>query len=344
MSINKSYTTLTPKALSEFRQKIDPKAYQRSLSIVLFWCFLDITLYILFLSGVFAAHHGILKFIFGLLAGISASAMFVLAHDAAHGSLFKNKWVAEIMGTLYMLPALNSYRLWCFGHNRIHHGFTSYTPIDWIWRPLTKDEYEQLTTVKKWIYRSERSLWGSGLHYILKIWWEKMVLFMPDDLSASKKRAIILGKGIVALFALVLGTAAYINNGFWGIFCALILPFVVFNYVISLVIYIHHTHPDIPFFDERKEWSHTVGAIFCTSVVYTHWFIDNFLIHHILIHTPHHVDIRIPFYRLKTAYNSVKPYYADYIHEYRLNWSGLYQIFKSCKLYDYKKHIWSTFE
>ncbi len=340
--MNTNYTKLTPKDLSEFRRKITPKAYQRSTGTVLFWCTLDLALYLLFIYGVFSASSIIGKLIFGFLAGVSASSMFVLAHDAAHGSLFKNKWTAEIMGTLYMLPALNSYRLWCFGHNRIHHGFTSYTPIDWIWRPLTKDEYQQLSPMKKFLYRSERSFWGCGIHYIIKVWWQKMAFFMPDE-SPKKKRAIRIGKGIVLGFALILGFFAYANSGLWGVFCGLILPFIVFNYVISLVIYLHHTHPEIPFFDERAEWSHTVGAIFCTTVIRTHWLIDNFLIHHILTHTPHHVDIRIPFYRLNAAYESVKPYYGDFIHEYHLRWSELFHIFKSCKLYDYKNHSWQRF-
>jgi hypothetical protein len=31
-----------------------------------------------------------------------------------------------------MLPSLNMYRLGSYGHNRVHNGFTSYTPVVWI--------------------------------------------------------------------------------------------------------------------------------------------------------------------------------------------------------------------
>ncbi len=343
MNITSDYADLTQKDITELRQKITPKAYKKSMPTVIFWCALDMAFYLFFMYGVFAINNYIGKLISGFLAGIAASGMFVLAHDAAHGSLFKNKWVAEIMGTIYMLPALNSYRLWCFGHNRIHHGFTSFSPIDWIWRPLTIDEYKSLSGFKKFLYRAERSFWGCGLHYIIKVWWPKMVMFMPDDLQASKVRAIKIGKLAVVLFALLIGTIYYSHQGWFSVFAALIVPFIVFNYVISLIVYIHHTHPQVPFFDERSEWNHTIGAVFCTTVIHTNWLVDKFITHHILIHTPHHADIRIPFYRLKTAFSSIKEHYSAYIHEYKLNFSTLLNIFKTCKLYDYKNHIWYNF-
>jgi omega-6 fatty acid desaturase (delta-12 desaturase) len=343
MTITASYSDLTPKDVTELRKKIDPKAYEKSMPITLFWCGLDITLYLLCMFGVFAIHHVAGKMICGLLAGVAASGMFVLAHDAAHGSLFKNEWVAEVMGTIFMLPALNSYRLWCFGHNRIHHGFTSFSPIDWIWRPLTIAEYNDLNLFNKFLYRMERSFSGCGLHYILKVWWPKMVCFMPENLQSAKVRAIRIGKLIIAAFALAIGILYYLHSGFIGVLAALVIPFIVFNYAISLIVYLHHTHPELPFFDERAEWNHSVGAVFCTTVIHTNWLIDKFITHHILIHTPHHVDIRIPFYRLKTAFNSIKQHYSHYIHEYKMNWSTLLHIFNTCKLYDYHTHQWHSF-
>lgn len=336
------YNLLSPKDLSEVRKKIDPKAYKHSNPTIIFWCVLDFLFYLFSMYGLFAVHNIFAKLFFGFLAGIAASSMFVLAHDAAHGALFKNKWVAEVMGTIFMLPALNIYRLWCFGHNRIHHGFTSFSPIDWIWRPLTIDEYINLSRTKRVLYRIERSLYGCGLHYLSKVWLPKMVLFMPEGLKRPQTNAIKLGKFIVLAFAIALGILSYRLGGLFDVFAALILPFLIFNYVISLIVYLHHTHPDIPFFDERAEWNHTVGALYCTTIIYSHWLID-ILTHNIMVHTPHHVDIRIPFYRLKMAFKNIKTHYGSYLHEYHLDWSGLRKIFKTCKLYDYHAHTWHNF-
>lgn len=336
------YNTLSAKTLHDVRKIINPIAYQHSKFKIVFWCCLDLAFYLLSLYGVIATHNIFLKLIFSLTTGIAISSLFVLAHDAAHGALFKKKWMAELVGTLFMLPALNVYRLWCFGHNRIHHGFTSFSPIDWIWRPLTIEEYLALPKIKRILYRIERSVYGCGLHYFSKVWLPKMVLFIPGQLQRKEIYSLYLCKLVVLIFAITFGTFAYKLDGVLGIFTMLILPFIVFNYVISLIVYLHHTHPDIPFFNEKADWNHTIGALFCTTIINSNWLIDT-LTHNILVHTPHHVDIRIPFYRLKTALKEIKEKYSPYLHEYHLNWSQLRKIFNSCKLYDYQNHTWHNF-
>ncbi len=337
-----SYNELSTKDIKIVRQNIDEIAFKRSHTKVIFWCIFDIAFYLISLYGVFAIDNIFGKIACGIVTGIAVSSLFVLAHDAAHGSLVKNKWLAEIIGTVFMLPSLNVYRLWCYGHNRVHHGFTSFSPIDWIWRPLTISEYRELSTFRRLVYRMERSFYGCGLHYVIKVWWPKMMNFMPTGLPKEQVKALRLSKLVVISFAVIFAIVAYKLGGFTGVFLGLILPFIVFNYVISLVVYLHHTHPDIPFFDEKNEWNQAIGVIYCTTVVKAHWLID-MVTHHILTHTPHHIDIRIPFYRLKTAFNGIKKDHAQYLHEYKLTWKTLRSVFKQCKLYDYHNHKWYSF-
>ncbi|MCX7123950.1 MAG: fatty acid desaturase [Gammaproteobacteria bacterium] len=337
------YQNIEAKTLRAVREKIGPIAYQRSRLIIGAWCVLDILFFSLSLLGVILTHQPLLKIFFSLLMGIASSSLFVLAHDAAHGALFRKNWLAELIGTIFMLPALNVYRLWCFGHNRIHHGFTSLSSVDWIWRPLSIEEYQSLSRIKKTMYRVERSLYGCGFHYLAKVWLPKMILFMPGKLAKREKIKLWISKFWVFAYALFMTIIAYHLDGLLGIFTLLVLPFIVFNYVISLIVYLHHTHPEIPFFDAKTEWNHSIGALYCTTVIHSHWLIDC-LTHNILTHTPHHVDIRIPFYRLKVAFKSIKMHYSNYLHEYGLNSKVLRHIFRSCKLYDYETHTWHTFK
>ena len=62
-----------------------------------------------------------------------------------------------------------------------------------------------------------------------------------------------------------------------------------------------------------------------------------------MVHLPHHVDVRIPFYHLKHAYEDLKKQYSDQMFEYRFRWSTIWGIFKQCKLYDYHLGKWYTF-
>jgi len=66
--------------------------------------------------------------------------------------------------------------------------------------------------------------------------------------------------------------------------------------------------------------------------------------HNILIHTPHHIDVRIPFYHLKRAYTDLRQHYHQYMHEYQFSWREVAKTFKQCKLYDYKAKKWYGFK
>ncbi|MHB1579262.1 MAG: fatty acid desaturase family protein [Acidithiobacillus ferrooxidans] len=129
-SSNADFEALRPVKLQTIRDVIRPERYQRSTGIALAWYMFDAIFYLSAITGALLAGPWWLKLLFGLLAGSAVASMFVWAYDAAHGALFQSKRTAEILGTIFMLPSLNMYRLWAFGHNRVHHGFTSLSTID----------------------------------------------------------------------------------------------------------------------------------------------------------------------------------------------------------------------
>jgi omega-6 fatty acid desaturase (delta-12 desaturase) len=241
-----------------------------------------------------------------------------------------------------MLPSFNMYRLWCHGHNRVHHGFTSFAPIDWIWKPLTPAAYAALSRRGRIIYRLERSPATCALHYLLRVWWPGMVRYEPEGKSREKV-IVAVNKWITLGFALILSAIAWrFGGGLSAVLAGVIVPFIVFNYFIALAVYLHHTHPDVPYFDHRPEWSNTIGQVYCSIVVRCSRFAE-LMLHNIMVHVPHHVDSRIPFYRLKRAYEELQREYGEFIHEYRFRWSTVAMIFRRCKLYDYDRQRWYSF-
>lgn len=328
--------------LHKARSIMNKAVYRRSTMLALAWYIFDLCLYLAPMLGIFIVNNNWLKILFGLIAGIAVSNMFVWAHDAAHGTLFKNKILSEILGTIFMLPSLNIYKLWCYGHNKVHHGFTGFVSLDWIWRPLTREEYRAQSSYQKFSYRLERNLYTCAWHYLVKVWWDKMIFFKPGNLSPKERIALLLSKYVTAVFAITLGIMLYVYSGIIGVITGLIMPFLIFNYFIAFYVYLHHTHPKVAFFDKRQEWNHAVGMIQCTTVIRCPWWVE-LLNHNILIHTPHHIDTRIPFYHLQQAYHDLKLHYFKYINEYQFNWREVAKIFKQCKFYDYQAKKWYSF-
>jgi len=325
------------------RTIIPNECYKRSSFKTLFWYFFDIALFLFGISVVFLNDNIELKLIGGLVSGTATAMLFVWAHDAAHGALFKKDKIAELLGTIAMLPSLNVYRMWSFGHNKVHHGFASFTPIDWIWRPLTPSKYKSFSLFQRFLYRVERNLFTSAFHYFRRIWWEQMLCFNPGK-DEKQCRYYRNGKFIVLIYALIISVLGYIfAGGIIGSIATLIIPFIVFNYFIAIIVYLHHTHPEIPFFDIKNEWSHSISALYCSTIVRSSK-ISRILLHNIMIHVPHHLDPRIPFYNLPQAHEALKEKYSQYFHEYNFNWRYVFNIFKQCKLYDFEKKLWMTFE
>jgi acyl-lipid omega-6 desaturase (Delta-12 desaturase) len=342
MSGPQLYQALRDIKLTTVRKAISDACYNRSALLTFGWFTFDLVLYIALMVGVFSSDPWWAKLLFGVGAGCAVAFMFVWAHDAAHGALFESEWTAEILGTTLMLPSLNMYRLWCHGHNRVHHGFTSLTPVDWIWRPLTPQAYALLPWHRKMVYRLERTPYGCALHYLLKVWWPGMVMYRPEK-GSRERLGYNVHKVITAVFATLLIGAAYRwGGGVLGVVAGVALPFIVFNYFIALFVYLHHTHPEVPFFDHRPEWSNTIGQVYC-SVVWRCSKMSELLVHNIMIHVPHHVEPRIPFYRLKAAYRDLQREYGQYLHEYRFRWRTVWRIFRQCKLYDFESKTWYSF-
>ena len=333
------FNSLQGTKLSIVRSKINAKRYQRKPFKTFFWLIFDLLIYFIGLKIVFLSDYALTKILGGLIAGWATSVLFVWGHDAAHGSLFKNKIVAEVLGTIAMLPSFNMYRLWCYGHNRVHHGFTSMTEVDWIWKPWSPEEYSSKNFFEKLCYRLERAMPTCALHYFLRVWWQKMIRFKLPEFNLQFFTIKLL-TALTAVAALYL--SYHYSGSYLTAFAAVIIPFIVFNYVIAFFVYLHHTHPEIPYFKTREQWSFAVGGIRCSTVIRMSR-ISEIMTHYIMVHVPHHVDFRVPFYNLDAAYSDLKDEYGQYITEYKFSWKKVWGIFKQCKVFDYEQQKWLSF-
>ena len=78
-----------------------------------------------------------------IVAGTATSTLFILGHDAAHKSLFTNRFANAFFARLVFLPCLHNYTLWVIQHNRIHHQSTNVHRLN-SFSPLSVTEYRLL--------------------------------------------------------------------------------------------------------------------------------------------------------------------------------------------------------
>lgn len=284
---------------------------------------------------------------FWFLAGLTISALFVVGHDCAHGALFKSEKLNYLIGQVAMLPSLHAYHQWAYGHNRVHHGHTIKLQADFVWHPVSPEEYSQFSFVKKLFHRLNWSFFGAGFYYLWEIWLKGMVMYSAPIQEAKRDKKIVLTFFIIVT-TIVIYSYAMTESGFsfmsglWGFFKIVFMPFLVWNYFIGFTVYVHHIEKDIPW-KNREDWTPFYGQMVGTINYHVNP-IYNFFVHNIYIHSPHHVHMKIPFYNLNLALQKIKEHFPEYVKERTSLFSDYWKNTKNCKLMNYQTGEWMNYK
>ena len=121
----------------------------------------------------------------------------------------------------------------------------------------------------------------------------------------------------------------------------LVIPFLAFCYVIGSIVHVHHIAPSIRWWS-RREWTKFKGQMEGTTILRVVPGL-NFFFHWIMIHIPHHVDVRIPMYNLGIAADAIKAEFPDVVHDEKLRYRDFVANTRACKLYDFEGGRWLTY-
>jgi omega-6 fatty acid desaturase (delta-12 desaturase) len=270
--------------------------------------------------------------------------LFVLGHDASHGALVDSRRLNRLIAQVCMAPSAHVEAAWDLGHNRIHHGYTTRQGFDFVWHPLTPEEYRSLGAVARARHRLEWSRLGAGSYFLRAVWWQKMWRFNPSGKrhDAIVRDKIVLGSVMAAALvgAAVLGGIA---GGWVGVLWMpiklFVVPFLLFGYIIGWTVYVHHVAPDIRWWT-RRDWTQYRGQMESTTILRTPWIVNRLWLHNIFVHVPHHVDARIPFHKLPEAAEAIAAAYPDTVRSSRLSLREYVRTTKVCKLYDFDAGRW----
>jgi omega-6 fatty acid desaturase (delta-12 desaturase) len=290
----------------------------------------------------------ILKPFSSLLILVSIARLFILGHDACHGSFTNSKKLNKILGWFAFFPALTLFKSWAIGHNSTHHGYTNFLGRIDSWQPLCPSAYQSLDKFQKILYRIYRSPLGGWVYY-MKEWWR--YLYFPSakviGAEAAKKLFIdfvcvnlffAIWISILSFFAVVTNQAVYLL-----LFFGFLLPFIAWNMVMGLIVYLHHTHPKVKWYENREEWFAALTNLTATvHVRFPQWISTG--IHHIMEHPAHHLNQNIPCYNLKAAQNKLEEEIpAETIVIQDFSWKWYLECTRVCKLYDFENHEWVGF-
>jgi omega-6 fatty acid desaturase (delta-12 desaturase) len=249
----------------------------------------------LFLSPTFFTVVPIgLRILCSLLTSFLYIRMFVIYHDYQHHAILQHSALARIIMQAFGMYILTPQNVWKRSHNH-HHNHNSKLTTNGIgsYPTISTEHFANLSKNEKRLYLINRHpltvIFG---HLTLFIYWLNVKSFIQ---SPSKH----LDSFAALLIHLTSAIAIWYYFGFLTFVLSWLVPFFLAFAMGSYLFYSQHNFPGAQF-RENQDWKYDKAALTSTSYMVMNpvlqWLTGNIGYHHV-----HHLNSRIPFYRLKEA-------------------------------------------
>jgi omega-6 fatty acid desaturase (delta-12 desaturase) len=239
-----------------------------------------------------------LTIISSIVCGLLYVRLFVIYHDYQHRAILQNSTTASLLMKAIGIYLLAPEAIWKRTHEH-HHNNNSKLTMTGIgsYPTISKARYLGLRKREKFIYLVNRHPLTILLGYFtLFIYWLNLKSFVQSPT-----------KHLDSLLALVLhaagGYAIWYYFGVEAFMLSWFVPFLLAFGMGSYLFYCQHNFPGAKFC-ENHDWTYVNAAMQSTSFMpmnpVMQWFTGNIGYHHV-----HHVNSRIPFYRLMEAFHSM---------------------------------------
>lgn len=243
----------------------------------------------------------LLTLVLDLAAAFFVVRLFILQHDAGHGSLFPKKWANDFLGFFSGVLTLVPYHHWQLSHAR-HHATSGNLDkrgvgdID----TMTLEEWLRASPWKRLRYRIYRNPFV--MFFIGPIYTFMLSYRLPLGFGANKPWV----RNSVALTNLVLVLLLCGIVWFFG-FKTLLLVYLPIQYFAGMVgiflFYVQHQFEDA-YWEHDPRWEHLKSAMEGSTYLklpkLLQWLTGNIGFHHI-----HHLSPKIPNYNLETVQREV---------------------------------------
>ena len=239
-----------------------------------------------------------IRILSSLLAGLVGVRMFILYHDYQHGAIFRDAPLAGVLMAIYGMITLNPPSVWNRSHDHHHkHNSKTFGASIGSYPIMTTHAYANATSSDRFAYGAARHPVTMLLGYLTVFLWG---MSLRPFLQHPRKHV----DGLLAI-CIHLGLLAYLwNQGAVVMLLGMVVPVFVASALGAYLFYAQHNFPGAKI-RTREEWSHVDAALRSSSFLQMgplmNWFTGNIGYHHV-----HHLNARIPFYRLPQAMAALK--------------------------------------
>ena len=331
--------------ISELRNSLDPFARKRN-ALALALLVADLGLFAFGQWLAITAGNGWARLAGTVLTWGAIVRLFIIGHDACHQALTSSRRLNIVLARIAFVVSLTPYSLWRTGHNTVHHGFNNLRGRDFVWEPKSEAEYRALPAWRRSVEHLYRSALGPAIYYFVEIWWKR--LFFPNRQNMPARRleftldsSLALGVACVWVAGIFWYAQAHQQSFVAALLLAFVAPFILWIWTVGIVVYLHHTDPDVRWFGDKAEWQQHKAQVSATAHIMVPWPLGTWM-HHIMEHPAHHLNATIPLYNLKAAQRHLYEMGAVFKRT-PLTLRHYLECVRTCKLYDYGAKRWIPF-
>lgn len=251
------------------------------------------------LAGCLSGIHWLGRLGFSVLAGLLVLRMFVIYHDQQHLAILPKSKLAEGLMRVFGIWAISPSSIWRSSHN-YHHNHNSKLRSAHIgsFPVMTKAQFLKSSRRKRFNYLFMRHPLTILFGYFF-VFLHGMCIY-PFFNNPRKHYDCLIALVVHLSFAVAL----FVWFGWQGWFFTQLIPCLIAFGIGSYLFYAQHNFPDVTF-NDNAGWTYEKAALESSSFLRTSkimaWFTANIGYHHI-----HHLNARIPFYRLPEVYAGIK--------------------------------------
>lgn len=232
--------------------------------------------------------------------------LFIFVHDTAHGAIFREDPIGRFVMGVVGMYTLNALPIWSDGHDHHHatNGRPLPVPIEGI---RLGDLVNRTVTVEQWgrLPEKDRRLMRILRHPLVLFGGFFTVFLAGQCLAPLLRNPARRGWALLALLtssAVLVGVAVLVSPV--DALFAVLLPQILGSGFGVYLFYAQHNYPAARLVDRDEDWDPIHAALDASSFFempgWLHWVTGNIGYHHV-----HHVNHRIPFYRLPEAMRAI---------------------------------------
>lgn len=229
-----------------------------------------------------------------IFSALMLSRFFIIFHDFQHHTILRGSHVANAIFTIFGIYMVTPPSIWKRSHDHHHNNNAKlYSASIGSFPIMTRQKFMEANKEDKSYYLAVRHPLNMFLAYFTTFLYG---LCIQSFMSNFRKHWDSL---VVLIVHVAIAVFLFVHFGWLTWFLTFFVPFFISHMLGSYLFYAQHNFPGVRF-RNNKDWNYVNAALESSSFMpmnpFMQWVTANIGFHHI-----HHLNSKIPFYRLPEA-------------------------------------------